>query len=83
MHQGNYLGACARYSVDRALNNRFFFVLILQRLDLEGDSVPDVLLLCQHNPVYTLGRRLSENEIDAKRLADLGAEYYAVRLYMR
>jgi lipoate-protein ligase B len=46
----------------------------------DADQAADVLLLCQHNPVYTLGRRLQVNDIDAKRLELLGADYYKASL---
>lgn len=42
-----------------------------------GESFPDVLLLLQHRPVYTAGRRQLENEMkdESARLRDIGADF--------
>lgn len=53
----------------------------LHRIQLEArrasDSHNDVLLLLQHRPVYTAGRRQTDSELDEerKRLTNLGADF--------
>eukprot|EP01134_Creolimax_fragrantissima_P002039 CFRG2039T1 len=42
------------------------------------DTMKDVLLLCQHPPVYTLGRRLKKDDEEKSRLEALGAEYHKI-----
>ena len=42
----------------------------------ENPNAKDVLLLCQHPPVYTLGKRQEENIVEANRLRSLGADYF-------
>lgn len=42
----------------------------------EDDKAADVLILCEHPPVYTLGKRLEENPAEARRLTAIGAEYH-------
>ncbi|CAG8655512.1 11871_t:CDS:2 [Acaulospora morrowiae] len=53
-------------------------VLVQRRLDKNDSSLPNLLLLLQHPPTYTTGRRDRNKNIEAEeaRLKKLGAEYF-------
>ena len=43
-------------------------------------ATSDEVFLCEHNPVYTVGRRIKNAEEEAERLRGLGADFqYAMR----
>eukprot|EP00047_Mylnosiga_fluctuans_P002693 m.225535 g.225535 ORF g.225535 m.225535 type:complete len:232 (+) comp11278_c0_seq1:53-748(+) len=42
----------------------------------EDSTAKDAILLCEHPPVYTLGKRLQEDPVQAAHLRALGAEYH-------
>ncbi|KAJ8266578.1 hypothetical protein GJAV_G00132080 [Gymnothorax javanicus] len=49
---------------------------VRQRLD-SPSKFPNVLLLCEHDPVYTIGIRQSMySPVEERRLKNLGAEFY-------
>ncbi|KAF8526598.1 lipoyltransferase [Hysterangium stoloniferum] len=53
----------------------------LQRRRVSPDSHDDVLLLLEHRPVYTAGRRQTEDEVlvESTRLKNIGAEFVATQ----
>lgn len=46
-------------------------------------SAPDTLILCEHPPIYTAGKRVPQNDAEEKRLRSLGADYHRVRMPVR
>jgi lipoate-protein ligase B len=62
-------------------------ILNLQKQIVEAklldSSLPNILLLLQHKPVYTKGRRELPDPLQETRLKALGADYHHVSCFSR
>lgn len=67
-----------KYQEAYNLQKEYFNKLIHQKLEgIQGD---EYLLLCEHNPVFTIGKSGKENNmlLSAERLEELGLEYFHI-----
>lgn len=73
----HYLSPPIPYAPGLALQQRIHDIQLARRR--EAKHHPDVLLLLQHRPVYTGGRRQKEDELASEqaRLQKLGADWIA------
>jgi lipoate-protein ligase B len=71
-----YFSSPLPYLPTLALQETIHHIQLSQR-----HSHPDVLLLLQHRPVYTTGRRQSSSELDSERirLSHIGADFVATK----